>query len=70
MKIENASKDYYLVLIEIWEKSVLATHDFLSEENIKSLKSLILEYYFDVVVLRVVKNDSDNIIGFIGVAEA
>ena len=70
MKIENASKDDYLVLIEIWEKSVRATHDFLPEENIKSLKPLILEHYFDVVDLRVVKNDSDNIIGFIGVAEA
>ena len=70
MKIENASKDDYLVLIEIWEKSVRATHDFLPEENIKSLKPLILEHYFDAVDLRVVKNDSDNIIGFIGVAEA
>jgi putative acetyltransferase len=70
MKIENASKDDYLVLIEIWEKSVRATHDFLLEENIKSLKPLILELYFDAVDLRVVKNDNDNIIGFIGVAEA
>ena len=69
MKIENASKDDYLVLIEIWENSVRATHDFLPEENINSLKSLILEHYFDAVDLRVVKNDSDNIIGFIGVAE-
>ena len=33
------------------------------------LKSLILAHYFDAVDLRVAKCDSDNIIGFIGVAE-
>lgn len=69
MKIDNASKADYLALIEIWEKSVRATHNFLPEENIKTLKPLILEHYFDAVDLRVAKNDRDNIIGFIGVAE-
>ncbi|KGJ91002.1 acetyltransferase [Colwellia psychrerythraea] len=69
MKIDNAAKADYLVLIEIWEKSVRATHDFLPEENIKALKPLILEHYFDSVDLRVTKNDNNDIVGFIGVAE-
>jgi len=69
MKSDAASKDDYLVLIEIWEKSVRATHDFLPEENIKTLKPLILEHYFDAVDLRIARNDSDIIVGFIGVAE-
>ncbi len=33
------------------------------------MKPLILEHYFDAVDLRVVKNNSDNIIGFIGVSD-
>ncbi|WP_263080664.1 acetyltransferase [Endozoicomonas sp. Mp262] len=69
MKIDNASKADYPALIEIWESSVRATHHFLPEENIKTLKPLILEHYFDAVDLRVAKNKPDNIVGFIGVAD-
>ncbi|MCO4797709.1 MAG: GNAT family N-acetyltransferase [Colwelliaceae bacterium] len=70
IKIDNASKTDYLDLIEIWERSVRATHDFLPEENIKTLKPLILKHYFDAVDLRVAKNEHNIIVGFIGVAES
>lgn len=46
-----------------------ATHDFLPEENINTLKPLILEHYFDAVELRVAKNNHNQIVGFIGVAD-
>jgi putative acetyltransferase len=69
MQINTATKDDYLTLIEIWESSVRATHDFLSEDHIQSLKPLILEHYFDAVDLRVAKDEDDQIVGFIGVAE-
>lgn len=69
MRIDTASKEDYLTLIEIWEQSVRATHDFLPEENIKSLKPLILKHYFDAVDLRVAKNEKQDFVGFIGVAE-
>ncbi len=69
MQIDIATKSDYLALIEIWESSVHATHVFLSEENINSLKPLILEHYFDAVDLRIAKDESNAIIGFIGVAE-
>ncbi len=69
MKIDTTSKHDYSRLIEVWEKSVRATHDFLPEENIKALKPLILEHYFDAVDLRVAKNDIEGIVGFIGIAE-
>ena len=69
MHIDTATKDNYLKLIEIWESSVRATHNFLSEENIKHLKPLILEHYFDAVDLRVAKIENGEIVGFIGVAE-
>lgn len=69
MQIDTTTKDDYLKLIEIWEASVRATHNFLSEENIRNLKPLILEHYFDAVDLRVAKNENGEIVGFIGVAE-
>ncbi len=67
MKIENADKKDYSSLIEVWEQSVRATHDFLPERDIKTLKPLILEHYFDAVELKCVKNESGDILGFSGV---
>jgi putative acetyltransferase len=69
MQIDTTTKSEYSELIEIWESSVRATHDFLSDENISSLKPLILEHYFDAVDLRVAKNKNDEITGFIGVSD-
>jgi putative acetyltransferase len=69
MIIDSAFKADHLALIEIWESSVRATHDFLPEENINTLKPLILNHYFDAVDLRVAKGDDGIIVGFIGVAQ-
>ena len=62
----NAEKKDYLELIEIWEESVRATHDFLPSEEINQLKKLILEKYFDAVELTCFEQ-KDDIIGFSGV---
>lgn len=69
MEIDKVYKTDYLKLIEIWEDSVRTTHDFLTEEKISYLKPLILEQYFDAVDLRCAKNDSGEILGFIGVVD-
>ncbi|WP_226648547.1 acetyltransferase [Microbulbifer variabilis] len=69
MKIEKSEKKDYETLIEIWESSVRATHDFLQEEDIITLKSLILEQYFDAVDLKCAKDDDGKIHGFCGVHE-
>lgn len=67
MNIENVDKVDYLKLLEIWEASVRATHDFLKEEDLQELKPLILEQYFDAVDLRCAKNSKGEILGFCGV---
>ncbi len=69
MQIDTTTKAEYLTLIEIWDASVRTTHGFLNEEDISSLKPLILEHYFDAVDLRVAKNVEKEIVGFIGIAE-
>lgn len=68
MKICTPTKNDYLKLMEIWEDSVRATHDFLSEEHIQTLKPLILEHHFDSVDLRVASDEHGDMVGFIGVA--
>jgi putative acetyltransferase len=69
MHIEKARKEDYPELLKVWEASVRATHDFLSEEDIASLRSLILEQYFDAVKLCRVRNEDGKILGFCGVAD-
>lgn len=54
MNIEKIEKADHLKLIEIWEASVRASHDFLAEDDLQELKPLILEQYFDAVDIKLV----------------
>ena len=69
MKVEIVEKANYLRLLEIWEASVRATHDFLLEEDLQELKPLILEQYFDAVDLICAKNGDGEILGFCGLGD-
>lgn len=66
-KVEAVDKADHLRLIEIWEASVRATHDFLAEADLQALKPLILSQYLDAVDLTCVKNQKGDILGFCGV---
>jgi putative acetyltransferase len=67
MNIESVNRTEYPKLLEIWEASVRATHDFLSEDDLQALKSLILKQYFDAVNLTCAKTSAGEIAGFCGV---
>ncbi|SFN19582.1 putative acetyltransferase [Paenimyroides ummariense] len=41
MKIRKADKKDYSRIMEIWESSVIATHDFLKQEDFELFKNLI-----------------------------
>lgn len=69
MNVEKARKEDYPELIAVWEASVRATHDFLTENDILSLRPLILDQYFKAVELWCVRDDVRRIKGFCGVAE-
>lgn len=67
--IDHINESEFPEVVDVWEASVRATHDFLKEEDIVYFKPLILHEYLKVVDLRCVKNDKQKIIGFLGVAE-
>ena len=69
MPIEPVQKKDYPELLELWEASVRATHDFLEEEDMAFLRPLILEQYFDAVQLRCIRDEQGKILGFCGVSE-
>ncbi len=68
MQIVAAAEDDYVEIVDVWEASVRATHDFLSEEDIRFFKPLILNEYLSAVAVHCVKDESGRIHGFVGVA--
>lgn len=64
--IVSAGPEDYLELITLWEASVRATHDFLTEDDIQHYKPLILKQYFDQLNLFCIK-EQHHIAGFIGI---
>jgi putative acetyltransferase len=69
MIITPVTKQDHSELIAIWEASVRATHHFLNNADIESLRPLILDQYFDAVTLQCARNEQGAILGFCGVAE-
>ena len=69
MIIVPVSKIDHPRVVEIWEASVRATHDFLTEADIQVLKPLIEHGYLDAVELAAVRDDSGELVGFMGTHE-
>ena len=68
-RIDYIDKFEYKEVVEVWEASVRATHQFLKEEDIAYFKPLILNTYLDAVELRCYRDENNAIIGFLGVAD-
>lgn len=57
----------YSRALEVWETSVRATHDFLTEEDIQSLKLLVHEHCLTRMSLFCIRDETEAVIGFVGV---
>ena len=66
-RIDKVDKSEFQEIVNIWEASVRATHDFLTEEDIEYFKPLILNQYLDAVSLSCIRDDEKKILGFMGV---
>ncbi len=69
MIVENVRPEYHAEMLDVWEDSVRATHDFISEDDIEFFKPIIMEQAFPAVTLKCVKSEQGSILGFVGVAE-
>lgn len=65
MSVVKVGPDDFEELAEVWEASVRATHDFLSEADIRELRSLLPVRYLPAVELRCLR-DAGRIVAFIG----
>lgn len=55
-------------LLAVWEKSVLATHHFLSQEDFMFIKSLLQEMDFEMLNVYCLLHQQ-KVVGFIGIDE-
>lgn len=69
-KLENINKNDMNDILNVWESSVRATHSFLSENDIVSLKPYVTEGANGISDLLCVRNGNENIIGFMGVQDS
>lgn len=67
MQIVKCSVKEYGQLSEIWERSVRATHDFLTEKDIYEIKAVLTTDYFPNVDLYTLVDNGVSI-GFIGLS--
>src|SRR5690349_3566934 len=58
------------ILLDIWLRSVRATHTFLTEDDTQSLLPLVRDRALVELDLWVVCSDNDLIIGFLGMSGA
>ena len=67
MEIVRCNEKDYETLAGIWERSVMATHDFLKEDDFNEIKAALIPDYFPNVDLYAVA-DNGAYAGFIGLS--
>lgn len=65
-RISTVTQDEFEALTDIWEQSVRATHDFLSEDDIVMLRPKVLNNYLPLMALRAYRDEQRKILGFVG----
>lgn len=70
MKIESVNTEDFPELLSVWENSVRATHDFITEDDIAFFKPIIIEQAFPNVTLKCIKDEQKAILGFVGVYDS
>lgn len=69
LTVMKAEPSHYDKMIAVWESSVRATHTFLSEDIILSLKKDIVEHYFPMLNTYIAIDNNNVIHGILGTAE-
>ena len=56
-------------LLAVWESSVRATHLFLSEDEIESIKKYVPQALKEIPFLTIIENENQIPVGFMGIVE-
>lgn len=66
MDIVKYKPEYRIHILDVWEKSVLATHHFLKEDDFLEIKAMLQTFDFTQLDVSCLIKD-DKMVGFIGV---
>ncbi|WP_291781866.1 GNAT family N-acetyltransferase [Cecembia sp.] len=70
MIIQNNDPSCFPELLEIWEASVRATHDFLNEDKIQEIRQIIIDgNVFAHADIYTFQNAEKKILGFLGLSK-
>lgn len=69
VEIKNREKNLIDELLNLWENSVKATHQFLSNEEIEKIKKYVPEALKEVQYLIIAENEENIPIAFMGINE-
>lgn len=67
IKAKNRNLQLIDKLLEVWESSVRATHNFLSNEEILEIKKYVPEALSGISHLIIKTNEDENPIAFMGI---
>jgi putative acetyltransferase len=70
MRIRRAIEADQPTMLDIWLRSVRATHSFLTEADIQTLLPLVRDVALLQLEVWVLSSDNDQVVGFIGLSEA
>lgn len=68
MKIKKLTSKYHLQIIDVWKRSVEATHDFLKKEDIEFYRPIVFQYIKEMNSYGLV-DDGGTLYGFIAFNE-
>lgn len=64
IEISHRDSELIQILLKVWEKSVRATHLFLSNDEIKNIKQYVPQALNEVSHLIIIENKKRNPVGF------
>lgn len=68
-EVENRTPDLINQLLEVWEGSVRATHLFLSESEIKSIKEYVPQALGGIAHLIIAEDEAGRAVAFMGIED-
>ncbi|RYE57523.1 MAG: GNAT family N-acetyltransferase [Sphingobacteriales bacterium] len=69
LRIEDYNTELKSQVLNVWEKSVLASHHFLTNEDFIEIKALFNEYDFGAITMLCLM-DGEKVSGFLGLYES
>ena len=69
IEVKDRTEPLIEQLLKVWESSVKATHLFLSEDEIKSIKKYVPQALKEIPLLVIAENGNQIPVGFMGIAK-